>query len=194
MIRAIRYAALLAVCLLAVGTADAAVIKNVQTPEYVDLQPVEARFLLPRGVVRSTRFDGFESKERRIEVVAALLKAPYRDIADSISKSTLGARGVEVLSQTDVIINDRRGTLIKARQVDGKTTWGKWLLAIDNGGATLVVNGVFVSGDAKAAEDILAMMKSVIPFGDESSRGDSGVDPHPDVFIRPDEAASSDRP
>lgn len=164
-------AAIAAIEILSAAASFAAVeIKNEDDANYVDFKQVEAKFLLPRGFVRSTRFDGFEAKGRNIEVVLSLIKTPFSSIDDSINEELLRSRGVRLLNQTEVSINGRRGFLIKAVHEDGGKKWGKWLLALDNDGATLVANGVFTSGDTAAAEDVAKLIKSVVPYGSASKR------------------------
>lgn len=146
--------------------ADAPVeLRNSEGVGYVDIRAVSAKFRPARGMRQSERFDGFESSERSIEVVTALIRAPFDEIESNFTKETLKMRGVDVRSRTAVSINGHRGVLVKALHPDDGVNWGKWILIVENGGATLVVNGVFVSGDSAAAVDIEAMVKGVIPYG-----------------------------
>lgn len=170
----------LAVC----GAARAAgvvEITNVGSSSYIDMPEVSARFLLPNGFVRSTRFSGFEAPERNIEAIAALLRAPYDSIADKIDAEGLKTRGIETLARADVLINGRRGVLIKAVHQDSGTKWGKWILVLDNRAGTLVINGVFVSGDTTAAVDLETMLKGVIPYGETVAES---VEPEP-IIVEP---------
>lgn len=148
-----------------VAAAGAVEIKNEKTADYVDLPDMGAYFKPARGLVQSKRFDGFESAERNIEVIVALIKSPFDDIAENFTKSTLKLRGIDLLSRAEVEINGRRGVLVKALHPEEDAKWGKWILLLENGSATLVVNGVFVSGDGDAAVDVEAMLKGVVPYG-----------------------------
>lgn len=164
--------ALAALALCAAAEAEV-VITNSERDGYADLQAVYAKFELPKGMLRSSRFDGFESPDRNIEIVAALLRAPYPSIAENVNADTLKMRGVEVLSRTEISVNGHSGILIKAIHQDEGTKWAKWIMVLENGDGTLVVNGVFVSGDADAAVAVESVMKSVIPYGVKSVEGPS---------------------
>lgn len=161
------------VCSGVSSAAEVIEIKNTDSPGYVDLRSVEAKFIPMEGMLQSQRFDGFELNGKNIEVIVASIAAPYSGIAENFTKETLKMRGVDLLSRTEVEINGRRGVLVKAIHPDAGTKWGKWLLIVDNGSATLVVNGVFLSGDTDAAVGLERMLKSVIPYGAPASdRGD----------------------
>lgn len=180
--------AMFALCL---GTASGATVEitNIAGASYIDMPEVMAKFRLPDGFVRSARFSGFEDPERSIETVIALLRAPYDSIADKIDADGLKARNVEVLARADVMINGRRGVLIKAVHQDSGTRWGKWILVLDNRAGTLVVNGVFVSGDTKSAVDIETMLKGIVPYGEIASQT---ADPK-EIIVSSDDAERNDR-
>ncbi|MDR1471325.1 MAG: hypothetical protein LBS75_02270 [Synergistaceae bacterium] len=109
----------------------------------------------------SKRFDGFESETRAVEVVVVNIKSDFDGIVKNFTELSLKSRGVELRSRGDLVINGGRAVLFKAFHPDGDRNWGKWILLSENGGNTLVVNGIFVSGDAEAAEDVEAMFKSL---------------------------------
>lgn len=150
--------------------ADVIDIKNADGPGYVDLRSAEAKFRPMDGMIQSQRFDGFELQGKNVEVIVASIISPFDTIAENFTKETLKMRGVDLLSRTLVNINGRSGVLVKAVHQDGDTKWGKWLLIVDNGGSSLVVNGVFLSGDTDAAVGLEKMLKSVIPYGATASR------------------------
>lgn len=155
-------------------------IKNEKTEGYVDVPAVEASFKIAKGLEASKRFDGFESDERNIEIITALIKSPFDTIAENFTQSTLKLRGMEMLSRSDVEINGNRGLLVKALHPEDDIRWGKWILLLENGNATLVVNGVFVSGDERAAIDVETTLKSVVPYGvraSEDAAASGGVQP-----------------
>lgn len=143
-------------------------ISNSDGEGYVDIHQAEAKFRPASGLVRSQKFDGFEAPGRNMEVIIALLRAPYDAIASGITKDALASKGIDVLSRGDVVINGRRGVLIKALHPDKDVNWGKWIMVLENGGSTLFVNGVFISGDTSAAQEVEAMLKSAIPYRTEA--------------------------
>lgn len=155
-----------ALCVLA-GAATAADITNTVSDGYVDLKQVEARFKPAEGMRLSERFDGFETDGGTTEVITALIRSPYDGIAANFTKETLRMRGVDMLSRAELTINGRPALLVKAQHVDGDKTWGKWILLVENGGATLVANGVFAGGDSTASVAVEAMLKGVIPYGEK---------------------------
>ncbi|GHV56654.1 hypothetical protein FACS1894216_20740 [Synergistales bacterium] len=152
--------------------ADAPVnITNAPSAKY-ELAPGGHAYFRPAlGLKASERFDGFESRSRRIEVIVANINAPYDEIDDGFTDAALMSEGVKALSRGLLRINGARGVLIKALHEDGRDRWGKWILLLENGRDTLVVNGIFTAGDAPASVDVMTMLKSVIPVKREETRG-----------------------
>ena len=132
------------------------------TKDYVQVPGLEAYFLPAKSLDVSDRFDGFASEERGVEVVVAVIGSPYATIAESFTENTLKSRGVNLLSKAGFTLNGAQATLMKAQHPEGNRSWGKWILLLDGGDRTLVVNGVFASGDEAAALDVEAMLKSVV--------------------------------
>jgi hypothetical protein len=161
--------------LFSISASFAADLTNEMSPEYVDIPSVEARFTPAGDMALSRRFDGFEAPGRNVEVVAALIRSPFDGIARNFTKETLKIRGVEMLSRSEITINGRRGVLVKALHPDEEVNWGKWILILENGDATLVVNGVFVSGDGSAAADVESMLKGVIAYGEKQTQASPDI-------------------
>lgn len=159
--------AAIAALLLFVSALHAAELTNELSSEYVEISSVEAHFKPAKGMTRSERFEGFEAPDRNVEVVVALIRSPFDGIAQNFTKETLGTRGVDVLSRSEIAINGRRGVLVKALHPDAEVNWGKWILILENGDATLLANGVFVSGDDSASIDVEAMLKGVVAYGEK---------------------------
>jgi hypothetical protein len=153
----------------AVSSEAAVNIVNELTEKHSKVPGTDAYFIVPEDLSPSERFDGFASSQRKIEVIVANIKSPYSEISKGFTDSALKTRGIEVGSRGDLTINGSQGTLLKAVHKDGDKKWGKWILLLDDGDVTLVVNGMFVSGDAAAAVDIEAMLKSVVIRKDEKT-------------------------
>jgi hypothetical protein len=149
-------------------------ITNAPSAKYEISPGGHAYFIPAPGLKASERFDGFESKPRRIEVIVANINGSYDEIAGGFTNEALMSEGVKAQSRGYLLINGARGMLIKALHEDGRDKWGKWILLLENGGYTLVVNGIFVSGDAPAAADVMTMLKSVIPVKRDESRETQG--------------------
>ena len=160
--------------LFAVGFAEAAPasLANELSPKHVFVPGTEAYFVPAPGLALSKQFDGFASTARKIEVIVANIKEPYATILEGFTDEALKTRGVEVKSRGSLAINGAEGVLIKALHIDGANKWAKWILLLDCGGRTLVVNGVFASGDDAAAKDVETMIKSVVILRGKTTSGD----------------------
>jgi hypothetical protein len=137
-------------------------IENDLTASHIKAPKVDAYFIPPADMSPSDRFMGFESGGRNIEVIVADIKTGYQEVANGFTDAALGTRGVQVGSRAVLTINGANATLLKALHLDDGKKWGKWILLLDSGESTLVVNGVFTSGDGEAARDVEAMLKSVV--------------------------------
>jgi hypothetical protein len=132
------------------------------TGGHVEARGTGAYFIPAKDMSPSDRFRGFVSEGRKIEVIVGNIKVPYKEISEAFTESTLKTRGLDVGSKAELLISGANATLLKALHRDGDKKWGKWILLLDSGRETLVVNGVFVSGDADAAKDVEMMLKSVV--------------------------------
>lgn len=169
-----RHFFLAALLLMATAAAHAAdgipKLTSSLTKDYVQVPGLDAYFLPAKSLDISDRFDGFASEERGVEVVVAVIGSPYATIAESFTENTLKSRGVNLLSKTAFTLNGAQATLMKAQHPEGNRSWGKWILLLDGEDRTLVVNGVFASGDETAALDVEAMLKSVV-FAPKATNG-----------------------
>lgn len=147
-------------------------LTNELSPKHVFVPGTGASFIPASGLTLSKQFDGFASTARKIEVIVANIKEPYATISQGFTDEALKTRGVDVKSRGSLMINEAEGVLIKALHVDGANKWAKWILLLDCGGRTLVVNGVFASGDDVAAKDVETMIKSVVVQKDKTASGD----------------------
>lgn len=162
---AVLYALFLAAVVWVLGSssvATAAVFRNEITDRHVSIGSVGLAFIPAPGLTPSKRFDGFESAERGIEVVVAAVRAPYAEIVAGFDEANMKSRGLDMKSKTPVRINGADACLIKALHATEGADWGKWILLMDGGDVTFVVNGAFLSGDNAASGDTERMLKSVV--------------------------------
>jgi hypothetical protein len=153
---------------------------NEKTSKHVEIPGTGAWFIPAPGLSVSGKFDGFASEARKIDVVVANIKSPFAGIARGFNEPSLLLRGVELKSTGEMTVNGARALLLKALHKDGESIWGKWIMLLENGSGTIVVNAIFVSGDADAAADLEVMLKSVYP--------------EPEAAAAPDIPASVDAP
>jgi hypothetical protein len=142
--------------------AGVTVIENRITPNHVEVPGTGASFATPDDFFLADRFDGFDAKGRIINVIVVVIKSPFDGIAGGFTDAVLKQRGMEVHSRGDALINGSRALFIKALHPEGDKKWGKWIMLLENGDDTIVVNGVFVSGDAASAADVIKAMKSIV--------------------------------
>lgn len=102
----------------------------------------------------------FTSNRRHIEVAVVNIHSTYMEMLEKFSDSTLLSHGIEVKSRGEMNVNGHGAVLIKA--LHKNTEWAKWIMLLDKGDSTVVVNGAFTSGNADAAKDIEKMLKSVV--------------------------------
>lgn len=152
-------------------------IVNELSKNHVLIKGTGVYFVPATGLALSDEFDGFSSDTRGIEVIVANIKEPYATISEGFTDEILKTRGVEVKSRGYLNVNGADAALIKALHLDGSSKWAKWILLLDCEGRTLVVNGVFESGDDAAAQDVEKMIKSVVVLSQPSLRsGDAEAD------------------
>jgi hypothetical protein len=149
--------------LLIVSAADASTLQvtNQKTDKHVAVPGTNVYFVPARELSLASAFGGFESKGRRIEVIAVNIDAPFDEIAAGFTDASFRSKGMELKSRGDVAINGRKAILFKVLHPDSGINWGKWIMLAENADSTLVVNAVFISGDADAASDLEIMLKGL---------------------------------
>jgi hypothetical protein len=149
--------------LLFASAADASALQvtNRKTGAHVAVPGTNVYFVPAGELTPASAFGGFESKSRRIEVIAVNIDAPFDDIAAGFTDESFRAKGMELKSRGDLTINGGKAILFKVLHPDAGINWGKWIMLAENGESTLVVNAVFISGDADAASDLEIMLKGV---------------------------------
>jgi hypothetical protein len=150
-------------------------IINELTEGHTRMPGTNIYFIIPGDMRPSDRFNGFASDGRGIEVVVASIKSPYSEISGVFTDANLLTRGVKIGSRGYITVNGSTGILLKALHEDGDKKWGKWIMILEDGNDSLVVNGIFASGDADAARDVEAMLKSVVLKSDEAQSSDVAV-------------------
>jgi hypothetical protein len=136
-------------------------ITNPKSDRHVETAGTGAFFVPAPGLTSAASLDGFESKERRIQVVVANFGAPLNEIAKGFTEETFKSMGMELKSRGEFTVNGARAILFKVLHPSGGTNWGKWIMLAENGDNTITVNAAFVSGDAEAASDLEVMLKGV---------------------------------
>jgi hypothetical protein len=150
------------------------VLQNEITPNHVEVPGTGVFFMPPEDFSLSNRFDGFVANERIVEVIVAVIRSRFKEIADGFTSAALKTRGVEAHSSGEIEINGAKARLIKATHPDGDMKWGKWIMLLESGADTIVVNGVFVSGDSDSAVDLETMLKGVVVSRDVAAAASSG--------------------
>jgi hypothetical protein len=136
-------------------------LTNKKSDRHVEAAGTGAFFVPAPGLAPADSFDGFESKERNIQVIVANFGAPLDDIAKGFTEETFSAMGMELKSKGEFTVNGARAFLYKVLHLSAGTNWGKWIMLAENGNNTIEANAVFVSGDAEAASDLETMLKGV---------------------------------
>jgi hypothetical protein len=136
-------------------------IVNQKSDRHVKAAETGVFFVPAPGLTLADSLGGFESRERNIQVIVANFGAPLSEIAKGFTEETFRAMGMDMKSRGEFTVNGTRAFLFKVLHPNGGTNWGKWIMLAENGDNTLTVNAVFVSGDASAASDLEAMLKSV---------------------------------
>jgi hypothetical protein len=144
-----------------------------------------AFFVPAPGLTPADSLDGFESKERNIQVIVANFGAPLDEISKGFTEETFKAMGMELKSRGEFTVNGARAFLFKVLHPRADTNWGKWIMLAENGDNTIEVNAVFVSGDADAASDLEAMLKGVYMEPPRPISSSADAPPSDEISERP---------
>ena len=158
------FAAAILTLVLAPFAAHAAaptVINNTKTDEHKELFGLPL-FLKPEdGFDFEKIADGCVDKVKKVEFKAAQIRLGYDKVIEGFSSEKLKKSGMDAKDSVEFIINGSRATLFKMFQKTKGAALGKWVMIIDRGENSWMVNGSYDSKDSPCAESVLKMIKSL---------------------------------
>jgi hypothetical protein len=160
-------------------------ITNQKSGRHVEAADSGAFFVPAPGLVLADSLDGFESKERNIQVIVANFGAPLDEMAKGFTEESFKSMGMELKSRGEFTVNGMRAFLYKILHPNDGVNWGKWIMLAENGDNTIVVNASFVSGDAEAAGDLEVMLKGVYMESPRPVSSNADASPPGGVSERP---------
>jgi hypothetical protein len=103
----------------------------------------------PEGFVESTRFTGYQEDNSNSSIVVTELPAPISQLQTGLTNSQeLAKRGLILLEQQSVRVDDRDGILLKVKQSAYGTEFLKWILLLGNESESVLVTASFLQDSA----------------------------------------------
>jgi len=94
----------------------------------------------PPGMVASTAFQGFEDRDRSVEMILSEMPPDaYPAMDQAFTVDALKSKGIEAEKREDVTLKEGRGFIVVARQQMGGTTVRKWALVASTDTLTAIV-------------------------------------------------------
>ena len=137
------------------------VINNAKTEEHKELFSLPL-FLRPEGGFNFEKIaDGCVDKAKKVELRASQIRLSYSEMLDGFSADGLKKAGMTAKNRTEFIINGSKATLFKLFQKGKGSVLGKWLLVIDKGENSWMLDASYDPKDSACSESVLKMIKSV---------------------------------
>ncbi len=126
----------------------------------------------PIGFTKATSFHGFEQSSTNSSVMLTKIPGPFLEVTKGFNKSGLAAKGIFLLSQKNVKINNRNGLLLKVSQSAYGQKFLKWILVFGDEQSTNIVVATFPEQYAvKISEPLKKVVLGVAPTESSSSVG-----------------------
>ncbi len=105
--------------------------------------------------------DGCVDKLKKVSIEGSQIRVAYRALLEEFNEQNLKKAGVDLKLKSEFIWNGTPATLLKVFQKSRTSVMGKWILIIDRGQDTWMINGLYEAKDPKRGEAVLSMLKSV---------------------------------
>lgn len=139
----------------------------------IDIPNTKYSIVPPPNFTLSQKFSGFQNTEIGASIMVNELAAPYEEVAKGLTTEQLGTRGMVMKNKENIELNGLQAILLTVSQVANGNTYTKYILAFQDGTATVLVNGIF----PEASEEISAILKaSVLSIKQRSTQNSNPLD------------------
>jgi len=128
--------------------------------EYVAFPNSGVRLAQPQGFETSETFDGFVHESSSSSVMAVKMPGPFAEIAAGFTEANLAARGLKLISRTEVTHDGQSGILVQFEQAQSGIEFLKWSLLFGSDQQTAVITATFLK--ERTAEYSAAMKAAVL--------------------------------
>lgn len=113
----------------------------------------------PDGFSASQRFPGFERAQSQASIVVTEIPAPSAEVMKGMTKESLAAKGMALLTSTPVKIDEKSALLLELAQSAGGATYRKWMLVSGDASVSVMVVATFPE---KAMAEWSAPMRAAV--------------------------------
>ncbi len=97
----------------------------------------------PIGFTKSTSFYGFEQPSTNSSVMLSKIPGPFSKVTEGFNRSSLKAKGISLISQKNVKVDNRNGLLLNVSQSAYGQKFLKWLLVFGDEQSTNIILATF---------------------------------------------------
>jgi hypothetical protein len=123
----------------------------------------------PIGFTKATSFYGFEQSSTKSSVMLTKIPGPFAEVTKGFNKSGLATRGISLLSQKNVKIDDRDGLLLNVSQSAYGQKFLKWILVFGDKQSTQIVVATFPEQYAVKISEPLKKVVLGVSYSESSS-------------------------
>lgn len=152
-------------------------IKMIKTEKHQSFSNLPLYILLEQDFNFKKTNSGYADKEKKIALETIELQLSYKTLLEEFNEENLKKAGLELKSQVNLLWNGSNATLLKVFQTDINSVTGKWILIIDQGEKTWMLNSSYDSKNQQHSSSLLKMIKSVFWINADSSNGISASAP-----------------
>ncbi|MEZ5047373.1 MAG: hypothetical protein R2831_10320 [Chitinophagaceae bacterium] len=131
-----------------------------QTKEHIYVNGSQCYIIPPSDFKATNIIAGISNKKLESGILFSKTKTSLKNFLASYNADSLKTKGVELLEKKDVDVSNHKGILIKSYQEKNKSY--KHILAFEDKGNTIIVNGYYPEKNKQIENDIVKSMMSTI--------------------------------
>jgi hypothetical protein len=117
----------------------------------------------PIGFTKATSFYGFEQAATNSSVMLSKIPGPFTAVTQGFNKSALATRGIDLISQQPIKIDNQSGLLLNVSQSAYGQKFLKWIVVFGNERETNIITATFPSDKPQLSEPLKKVVLAVVP-------------------------------
>lgn len=126
-----------------------------QSADLVQFPEVGLAIAQPKGFEKAETFHGFQQPSTQSSILLISLPGPFAEVTKGFNADNLSARGLKLLSRTDMQINNQPGILVQLAQTAYGQDFLKWTAIFGDAQKTHIITATYPQASAKDVGDTL---------------------------------------
>lgn len=116
-------------------------ISNTLDADYKLIEGTKVSLVPPKDFSKAMNFAGLENIETNSSIMVTEIPGPFSEITKGFTAEGFKSKGIEVISTEQILLNESPALFISTKQEVAGVTYNKYILCLDAGKETIMVNG-----------------------------------------------------